>query len=135
MIGVWERRRPRRDRSVSRRNTPQRPAAMPVIVNCPSCKGPLRVTDELLGRKVRCPTCQTIFEATEPPPEPRTEPRHEESERIDSWKQLDLELNRDPAPPPPRPAPPPLPPRQEVPPTRPDVPVPRMPGLVGAVEV
>lgn len=47
---------------------------MPVIVNCPSCRGPLRVPDELLGKNVRCPTCQATFEAQQapvpPPPEP-----------------------------------------------------------------
>src|SRR5438105_2551775 len=48
---------------------------MPVIVKCPSCNGPLRVADELLGRKVRCPGCQTIFEASAPPPEPPPPPQ------------------------------------------------------------
>lgn len=119
---------------------------MPVIVNCPSCSGPLRVADELLGRKVRCPSCQTIFEAAVPPPsaDDRREPE-DALERIDTWKQLDLEMARDREPDPPplsRPAPPPReeipapPPRPSPPPPRMDVPpLPRTPGLVGAVEI
>ena len=68
---------------------------MPVLVNCPSCNGPLRVTDELMGRKVRCPACQTIFEAAGPSA-PRDDDRQDEDvERVDSWKQLDLEMSRD----------------------------------------
>jgi len=35
---------------------------MSQIVNCPSCRNPLRVSDELLGGEVRCPTCRTIFQ-------------------------------------------------------------------------
>jgi predicted Zn finger-like uncharacterized protein len=55
---------------------------MPSIVACPACHGRLRVTDELMGRPVRCPVCNTVFsvapEAPAPvadapgtPPEPR----------------------------------------------------------------
>src|SRR5262245_29267241 len=118
---------------------------MPVLVNCPSCNGPLRVADDLLGRKVRCPSCQTIFEAAEPPPPPPMR-IDEEPERIDSWKHLDLEMARDReppqptrAPPPPPPPPPPLPsrppPRQDFPPpSRQEVPPSPIRGLVGAVE-
>jgi predicted Zn finger-like uncharacterized protein len=102
---------------------------MPVLVNCPSCNGPLRVADELLGRKVRCPSCQTIFEAAEPSASRNGGRQDEEVERIDSWKQLDLEMarDRDPAPPPPPPPPAPSPRSSEPPPP--------MPGLRGAVEI
>lgn len=51
---------------------------MPTIVACPSCSRQLRVPDELLGKQVKCPSCQTIFtaEAPEPapPPPPPVEP-------------------------------------------------------------
>src|SRR5262245_36991055 len=53
---------------------------MPIIVSCPTCSGQLRVADDLIGRKVRCPACHAIFEATEtesapPPPEEPSPPR------------------------------------------------------------
>src|SRR3954454_22341896 len=40
---------------------------MPTIVACPSCGGKLRVADNLLGRKVRCPTCHSTFATAAPP--------------------------------------------------------------------
>jgi predicted Zn finger-like uncharacterized protein len=40
---------------------------MPIIVACPSCGGKLRVADDLLGQRVRCPACQTTFDAARPP--------------------------------------------------------------------
>jgi predicted Zn finger-like uncharacterized protein len=50
---------------------------MPEIVNCPQCARQLRVPDELLGKKVKCPTCGTNFNAelAEPSPAPSPEPR------------------------------------------------------------
>ncbi|MFL5245167.1 MAG: MJ0042-type zinc finger domain-containing protein [Gemmataceae bacterium] len=39
---------------------------MPIVMNCPSCSRKLRVTDDLLGQTVRCPTCGDTFEATRP---------------------------------------------------------------------
>jgi predicted Zn finger-like uncharacterized protein len=52
---------------------------MPTIVDCPSCERKLRVTDELLGQKVRCPTCGGTFNANGapangPPPAPAAPP-------------------------------------------------------------
>ncbi len=73
---------------------------MPIIVSCPSCSGQLRVADDLIGRKVRCPACSTTFDAAAPPPPtpaPRANPS--ESEKVDAWKFLDLELKSDPLPP------------------------------------
>ena len=35
-------------------------------ITCPSCSGPLRVPEELYGRRVQCPTCQSIFVAERP---------------------------------------------------------------------
>lgn len=37
---------------------------MPEIVNCPQCQRQLRVPDELLGKPVRCPSCNTMFTAS-----------------------------------------------------------------------
>jgi predicted Zn finger-like uncharacterized protein len=43
-----------------------------MLTYCPSCRNQLRVQDEFLGRQVRCPTCNAVFEATvgAPPPAP-----------------------------------------------------------------
>jgi predicted Zn finger-like uncharacterized protein len=38
---------------------------MPIVIQCPSCERRLRVPDHLLGKSVRCPTCQTTFQAAE----------------------------------------------------------------------
>ena len=35
----------------------------PVILDCPSCSRKLRVPDDLLGRAVKCPTCDHTFQA------------------------------------------------------------------------
>jgi hypothetical protein len=35
-------------------------------VQCPSCRGSLRVPSELLGQRVQCPTCEAIF-VVDPP--------------------------------------------------------------------
>jgi predicted Zn finger-like uncharacterized protein len=37
---------------------------MPTIVDCPSCARKLRVTDELVGQRVKCPTCGGTFDAS-----------------------------------------------------------------------
>lgn len=38
-------------------------------IHCPSCNRELRVPDELLGKKVKCPACSTTFTASVAPPE------------------------------------------------------------------
>ena len=50
---------------------------MSIIIACPSCGGKLRVSDELRGQMVRCPTCHHTFDSTEAsaPPPPASEPR------------------------------------------------------------
>jgi hypothetical protein len=42
---------------------------MPVITSCPDCGRKLRVPDDLLGRKVRCPGCKIPFTANAEPSE------------------------------------------------------------------
>jgi predicted Zn finger-like uncharacterized protein len=63
---------------------------MPIIVACPSCSGKLRVADELLGGKVRCPACNAIFTAESPPAPSDLGPEPESS-----WKNLNLERVED----------------------------------------
>jgi predicted Zn finger-like uncharacterized protein len=46
---------------------------MPEIVQCPQCVRQLRVPDDLLGKKVKCPTCGSNFVA-EAPPAPESAP-------------------------------------------------------------
>src|SRR6516162_2882391 len=40
---------------------------MATIVDCPSCQRKLRVPDDLLGKKVKCPTCSGTFDAMSRP--------------------------------------------------------------------
>src|SRR5207248_626526 len=40
---------------------------MSTIVDCPSCSRKLRVPEELLGKKVKCPTCSGTFDAVAAP--------------------------------------------------------------------
>jgi predicted Zn finger-like uncharacterized protein len=40
---------------------------MPEIITCPECAGKVRVPDTLLGKRVRCPRCDTAFVAPEKP--------------------------------------------------------------------
>lgn len=37
---------------------------MPIVVDCSSCHRKLRIPDELLGKLVKCPTCNMTFTAT-----------------------------------------------------------------------
>jgi predicted Zn finger-like uncharacterized protein len=37
---------------------------MPNTIHCPSCSRELRVPDELIGKKVKCPACSTTFTAS-----------------------------------------------------------------------
>lgn len=46
---------------------------MSIRVRCPDCEAELNVKDELAGRKIRCKTCGTVFQA-----ESSTEPRSDE---------------------------------------------------------
>ena len=66
---------------------------MPIKTECTGCGSMLRVPDEMLGRKVKCPKCQTTFTAVdpdaappkedhrdEPPPPPRSAPKDYDDE-------------------------------------------------------
>jgi predicted Zn finger-like uncharacterized protein len=77
---------------------------MPIIVACPTCNGKLRVADDLIGRKVRCPACNSTFEAAESAPVPAPAPVPDapvETVPVAPWRNLSLELSDPPAVPPP----------------------------------
>jgi predicted Zn finger-like uncharacterized protein len=79
---------------------------MPVIINCPSCARQLRVPESLLGKRVKCPSCETTFTAAESgaPPEavqeraaPREErlpPAPQETEDYEPWDEGDESVER-----------------------------------------
>jgi len=48
---------------------------MPITISCPSCRKPLRLPENMLGKQVRCPGCQNVFTAASPeePPQPAEE--------------------------------------------------------------
>jgi predicted Zn finger-like uncharacterized protein len=105
---------------------------MGITTTCPACRGPLRIPDELVGQRVRCPTCQNVFAATTdvpPPDQPVTplRPAEPEPERP-LWKDLNLELDKSDPGEPKKSSPGP-----DEAPTAPLPP--RKPGLVGAVEL
>jgi predicted Zn finger-like uncharacterized protein len=79
---------------------------MPIITQCPACERKVRVPDELLGKKVRCPGCGDTFTAADTPaaPEPKPEPKPPPSSGIAGLDDLNLELDEAP-PPPPKPPP------------------------------
>lgn len=86
---------------------------MPLLLKCPSCERALRVPDELLGKKVKCPSCGTTFEAEPPPSEPPSA-APEQPETL-SLPPIRLSLDDDPS----APEPPPLGTPQSVSPTPP----------------
>ncbi len=45
------------------------------IVACPACGGKLRIAEELQGQRVRCPTCNHIFDSPAEPEPPATPSR------------------------------------------------------------
>ena len=45
---------------------------MPIAIACPSCYVRLRVADEFVGRKVRCPKCSGVIAVSESPDEVET---------------------------------------------------------------
>jgi predicted Zn finger-like uncharacterized protein len=70
---------------------------MPILVACPTCNGQLRVADDLIGRKVRCPACNCTFDASEAAPvRPQREEPPVETVPVAPWSNLNLELTDDP---------------------------------------
>src|SRR5262249_49443824 len=68
---------------------------MPEIVACPDCSRKLRVPDNLLGRKVKCPGCGVNFtasvagpasEAVSSAPQPRRRDDYEAPSRQDNYE-------------------------------------------------
>jgi predicted Zn finger-like uncharacterized protein len=77
---------------------------MPILLACPSCGGKLRVSDELCGQRVRCPSCGHTFDAA-----PAAAPG--------PIGAMELKLSLDDDPPSPSSAPPPAePPKRTAPP-------------------
>jgi predicted Zn finger-like uncharacterized protein len=69
---------------------------MPIIVACPQCTGQLRIADELVGRKVRCPACNHIFVGTSmgtPAPEAQPDAWQKPDSRSEDRPQLSLDLD------------------------------------------
>ena len=64
---------------------------MPIQISCPSCQRQLRVPDNLMGKTVKCPSCQTAFEAVAeqaPPSAPaEEEPPRRRAEREESYQE------------------------------------------------
>jgi predicted Zn finger-like uncharacterized protein len=56
---------------------------MPNTIHCPSCSRELRVPDELIGKKVKCPACATTFTATVAGPEAAPPPPAMEEAKTD----------------------------------------------------
>jgi hypothetical protein len=50
---------------------------MPTTISCPNCQKTLRLPENMLGKRVRCPGCQETFVAAAPEEEP-VEPVEEE---------------------------------------------------------
>ncbi len=51
---------------------------MPVNITCPNCQKTLRLPENLMGKRVRCPGCQEVFTAEDP--EAGVEPVEEQEE-------------------------------------------------------
>lgn len=71
---------------------------MAVVVNCEDCGAKLKVPEERLGRKVKCPRCQAVFVAADtavastPPPRPPAAPTskraREEEDRGEGYEEV-----------------------------------------------
>src|SRR5262245_9646577 len=65
---------------------------MAIRLKCPECQKPLKVADELSGRRIRCPGCQKILTVSPPAGSPqagdmrdRGKARSAEGEIPDDW--------------------------------------------------
>jgi uncharacterized Tic20 family protein len=47
---------------------------MPLVIPCPSCKAKLKVPETAIGKKVKCPGCQTPITVTDPAAKPAPAP-------------------------------------------------------------
>ena len=56
---------------------------MAVKCTCPHCKAPLNVQDQHVGKSVRCPKCQQVFQVTAPPVKPVVPPVVYEAELVE----------------------------------------------------
>jgi predicted Zn finger-like uncharacterized protein len=56
---------------------------MAVLLECPKCSSTLRIGEAVLGKKVKCPKCHTIFPAKEPEPDVLVEEEIIEEEPLD----------------------------------------------------
>lgn len=76
---------------------------MTEVINCPECERKLRVPENMLGKKVKCPSCQTIFVAgsagAEEKPAPSRPAGKAPSARSDAIEETPR--RRSPPPPPP----------------------------------
>ncbi len=53
-----------------------------MLTRCPKCQSQLRVPDEFLGKRVKCPKCGHIFQVGQPPPAVvEVEPVEEEEQK------------------------------------------------------
>jgi predicted Zn finger-like uncharacterized protein len=73
---------------------------MPSLQKCPECQSSMRVQDEMLGKKIRCPNCKAVFVV----------PRPAEPELFAELVETERRYSNEPPPPPPPPVPPPPPP-------------------------
>ena len=74
---------------------------MPTVVDCPQCRRKLRVPDQLLGKTVKCPACQTVFTAAAQLPPRKDQPAPKEQPpgpQVETDPTLQLELDEDPQP-------------------------------------
>ncbi len=77
---------------------------MPDIISCPQCHRQLRVPEDLLGKRVKCPTCSAVFTAEAyaaaplPAPAPardRTDWQEDEPPRRAATRERDYESDED----------------------------------------
>jgi hypothetical protein len=64
---------------------------MAELVTCASCGKLLRIPDELVGKKVKCPGCGTAFDALPPPPAPPPAPPAAQEETVNLPLRLSLD--------------------------------------------
>src|SRR5438067_9065036 len=66
---------------------------MPEIISCPQCQTKVRVTEETVGKRIKCPSCGHIFVAVLPAPPPPPPPAAVTSKR--PWEGADEEEERE----------------------------------------